>query len=187
MSYFLSCVTRPVMRWQRGSTHWLAGVGIAAIGLATAPAHATCLAVGLVTCSVTTSATLLPFGNYDPNRVTASDISSIITVTGTAVGGVGLVTTIGYSISLSQGLNGNVGERKMIGGSAATPLGYNLFTNSSYDQVWGTDSVSDSFTVLVVLGGTSLTQSYRVYGRIPPNQYVSVGAYADTITVTVNY
>jgi spore coat protein U-like protein len=165
---------------------WSAWICATAIGFAAAPAHATCVALGLISCSGTVSAAPLPFGNYDPNSGTARDVSGSITVTSTAFG-VGLLTTIGYTISLNDGVNGSVAARKMVSGSAATPLGYNLFTNNNYDQVWGNESVSDSFTVLATVIGTSLTRSYTVYGRIPPKQYVSVGAYADTITVTVNY
>lgn len=157
-----------------------------ALVLAAVPAHATCAALGVIVCSATVSAAPLPFGNYDPNNSSARDIASSITVTSTAFG-VGLLTTISYTISLDQGASGNVTARQMVGGSAATPLGYNLFTNSNYDQVWGNDSVSDGFTVLATVIGTQVVRSYAVYGRIPPKQYVSTGAYADTITVTVNY
>ena len=177
---------RSAGRRRRRSMRWVVWGGLVVSGFAVATVNATCVAVGVVTCSATVSALPLPFGNYDPNNGTARDISSSITVTSTAFG-LGLATTIGYAISLNQGMNGSVPARKMVGGSAATPLGYNVFTNSNYDQVWGNNSVSDSVSVGATLGGTSVTRNYAVYGRVPPRQYVSVGVYTDTITVTVNY
>lgn len=156
------------------------------VGFASAPAHASCAAIGVVICGATATATSLPFGDYNPSSSAPRDISSTITVTATSFG-VGLLTTIGYSIGLNEGANGSFAARKMVGGSAATPLSYNLFTNTNYDQVWGIDSVNDSISVLATVLGSSVSRSYTVYGRIPQHQYVSVGAYADTIIVTVTY
>lgn len=186
LSYATCSTTRSTVRWPLRSAHWVAWAGLAWSLFVTTPAQATCAALGVIACSATVSATPLPFGNYDPNSSSAKDISNSITVTSTAYG-VGLLTTIGYTISLNQGVNGSATTRQMVGGSAATPLGYNLFTNSNYDQVWSVDSVSDGFTVLATVIGTQVTRNYAVYGRIPPKQYVSTGAYADTITVTVSY
>lgn len=166
--------------------HALAGAILFAVPFMATPARASCAALGVVVCSATATATSLPFGDYNPSSNAPRDISSSVTVTATAIG-VGLFTTIGYSISLNEGANGSLAARKMVGGSAATPLAYNLFTSSNYDQVWGADSVSDTVGVLATVLGTSLTRSYAVYGRIAPNQYVSTGAYADTIIVTVTY
>ncbi|RZI78097.1 MAG: SCPU domain-containing protein [Variovorax sp.] len=147
-------------------------------------AQATCSGIGLTSCSMTVSAGAIAFGNYNPNAAAgASDATSTISVTGTLFG-VGLLNTIAYTISLSPGSASTVADRRLIGGGS---LGYNLYTDSGRTSVWGTDTVSDSISVLAAVLGVSVTRNYTVYGRIPAGQYVAPGSYSNTIVVTVTY
>lgn len=140
-------------------------------------------------CNATVSATALHFGNYDPNSSIARDVTSTVTVTATMTGAALSSTTIGYTVNLGTGMTGSINARRMTGGSGAGPsLGYNLYTTTNHDTVWGTNGVSDSITSTTSERGTPLSRSYTVYGRVPAAQYVSSGSnYVDTIIVTVTY
>jgi spore coat protein U-like protein len=161
---------------------------LAASLLTSTTTWATCVsALSAGTCSATVSTAVLPFGNYDPNSGTAKDVASTVTVSAT-VFGASLLTTIGYTISLSTGVSGSISDRRMTGGSGGPSLGYNLYTTSNRDVVWGTNSVTDSLSAIAILLGTPISKTYTVYGRVAARQYVSSGTnYADTIVVTVNY
>lgn len=139
------------------------------------------------TCSATVSATALSFGLYNANNGVATDAVSTVTVTGRVSASLASYTTLSYSISMSGGMASSISDRRMTGGSGGSSLAYNLYMNSNRDVLWGVNSVNDSRQALAVLLGTSWSTSYTVYGRIPARQYVSVGNYADTVTVTVNY
>ena len=147
-------------------------------------AQAVCSGIGLISCSMTVTASPIAFGNYNPNAAPgASDASGTVRVTGTLVG-VGLLNTIAYTISLSAGSASTVADRRLVGGGS---LAYNLYTDSGRTAVWGQDSVSDSISVLAAVIGVSVSRNHTVYGRIPAGQYVAPGAYANAIVVTVNY
>lgn len=163
--------------------HWLATTLVLAGPLLAGEARASCTALGLVTCSMTVTATALAFGTYNPNAPAgASDLSSTIDVTGT-IFGVGLLTTLSYTVSLSAGAGGTVADRKLLGGGS--PLSYNLYTDSNRSTVWNT--VADSIQALATVLGTSASRQYTVYGAIPPGQYLAPGMYSNTIVVTITY
>ena len=60
---------------------------------------------------------------------------------------------------------------------------YGIYKDSAHAQPWGntvgTDTVSSA--------GIGSSQSFTVYGRIPPQTTPTPGTYTDTITVTVTY
>jgi spore coat protein U-like protein len=123
----------------------------------------------------------LMFGNYDPTSSTPVTVSAQITVTCTAL----LALGVPYTMLLSAGGSGNVSNRAM---SGLSTLKYNLYTSSGYTTVWdNTTGVSGTVNVIGVLTLFSGTDTKTVYGRIPVNQSVKGGTYADTITITVNY
>ncbi len=66
--------------------------------------------------------------------------------------------------------------------SGASRLPYNLYTDASYNLVWGDKSAGTA-----VVGGSAATASHTVYGRIPRKQNVGAGVYADTVVVTVSF
>lgn len=123
-------------------------------------------------CTVT--ATGVMFGVYDPLGSSAVDSTGEVEVS--------CAETTAYEITLSEG-QGSFSSRHLVNATADV-LVYNLFTDASYQFVWGdgaagTDSVSDSTD--------SLGNSHSVYGLIPGGQNVPAGSYSDSIVVTVIY
>jgi spore coat protein U-like protein len=113
----------------------------------------------------------LSFGNYDPFAGTDTDITGSVSVT--------CDTDTSAQISLSAGF-GPFAARRLKNG--ANSLFYNLYTDPSRLSLWGDGSPG---TNLVSFSGTA--GSYTVYGRIRAGQNVPVGAYGDTITVTLTF
>jgi spore coat protein U-like protein len=111
------------------------------------------------------------FGAYDTLSSSDSDITGSITVSCDE-------ETIGQ-VSLSAGL-GSFTARRMQ--SSTHSLFYNLYLDPTRLTLWGDGSPGTS---LLSTGGTGGT--YTVYGRIPARQNVTVGEYADTITVTLTF
>jgi spore coat protein U-like protein len=89
-----------------------------------------------------------------------------------------------YTIGLDNGLNAGGGpfaQRRMARTVApASYLNYGLFRDASRTQNWG-----DTGPTRVSATGTGSSQAYTVYGQLPGAQVVPVGAYIDTVTVTV--
>jgi len=113
------------------------------------------------------------FGTYNP-------------LSGTVVKGAGTIryTCIANSpvISLSAGSSGTFSNRAMLG-PAGNKLLYNIYRDAALTQVWG-DGSAGTYTVA---GGTGFNVSVSMYGAIFASQDVAPGAYADTITVVINY
>lgn len=127
-----------------------------------------------VASSCTASASDLGFGTYDPLSVTPNSATSTVTVQCTLLSA--------YTVGLDAGIGAGatVATRRMSKG--ADTLDYSLYKDATHLVVWG-DSGGD--TVAGV--GTGLAAPLTVYGQIPASQNVNTGAYADTVTVTVNY
>ena len=119
------------------------------------------------------SANALNFGSYSGSLI---NTSSVLTVTCTN-------TTV-FNIGLNAGLatGATVTTRKMTGPSSAT-LRYSLFRDGGRTQNWGNTVGNDT----LLSTGTGTAQQYNVYGQIPAAQYVTPGAYADTIIATITY
>jgi spore coat protein U-like protein len=113
----------------------------------------------------------LTFGGYDPFSATDTDITGSVSVT--------CDTETSVQLSLSAGF-GPFTARQMKNGNST--LFYNLFTDPSHFSIWGDGSPGTS---RVGFSGTAGAQT--IYGRIPARQNVSVGTYADTITVTLTF
>lgn len=177
---------RPVFAALRPASRSALAWALALTGLLGARAsEAACTGVGAFSCSATVSVPLpLAFGNYDPSAVTPKDSTTTVNVVGT-VTGLGVLVTLSYSISLDAGAGGTIANRQLTG--PGTPLLYNLYTTNARDTVWGTGTVTDSYSQVASLGGASVPRSYTAYGRIPVGQYVAPGSYSNTITVTVTY
>ncbi|VWX61454.1 Spore Coat Protein U domain-containing protein [Burkholderiales bacterium 8X] len=167
---------------RRAGWKWLACCAAALFGI---EADAGCAALGVVGCSATIRTANLVFGNYNPTHAAPLYVTGSIQVTG-MVTGVGLLTTMSYDISLSEGTDSTVAARRLTGPSGSL-LGYNLYADASYATVWGNATVSDSFSAVATVLGTTVPRSYSVYGRLPANQYVRPGSYANSITVTVSF
>lgn len=136
----------------------------------------------LATCTVTASG--VAFGSYTFTNPAPTDATGNIRVSCTLGGLISL--NVNYDILLSTGGGGSYAPRKMTSG--ANQLQYNLYTDAGRSFVWGngtagTSIVSDGY----LLGIGTTVRDYPVYGRLPAGQNTPAGAYADTVTVTVNY
>lgn len=152
---------------------------LAAVVLGSSPARAACNPLSFCSCTVT--ATGVSFGNYNPLSTTNVNSTGSIRVRCTLIAAL----SGSYTISLSAGASNSYTQRSLRNGSSS--LGYNLYTNSARNQIWGngtggSSSVTQSFAALL-----SIDQTTTIYARIPPSQNVPGGVYGDTITVTVTY
>jgi len=136
----------------------------------------------VASCRVT-STTDIAFGNYDPadlNNATPLDANGSVAVR--------CVKGTVANVAVEQGANAAPGStcttplRQMAGG--AERLAYTIFQDAARTTVWGCAITNDqTFTAATVAAATTLT----TYGRIPPAQDVSVGAFVDTVNVTVTF
>lgn len=118
----------------------------------------------------------LDFGQIDPldNAANATDGSADITVT--------CSNTTDYEVALSGGGAADTGARQMSFG--ADTLDYALFSDGARSANWGDDDGVDT----VGGTGTGVSQTHTIYGQVASGQNTApVGAYSDTITVTVTY
>ena len=144
-------------------------------------------ALGGATCSVAASG--VNFGAYDISLATPDDSTGDVTVTCTYVPPGG-ATGVNIQASLSPGVSGSYSPRQMAFGSAR--LNYNLFLDATRTSIWGnglsgTGIATASFTVGPGVGNGTRSAQFPVYGRVPALQVVGMGAYSDTIVVTVTF
>ena len=86
-----------------------------------------------------------------------------------------------YSIGLNDGGNASNAQRRMARATLPVSyLNYNLFQDPARTIVW-----RDTGQTRVEAIGTGTAQTYTVYGHLPGGQVVPVGAYVDTVRVTV--
>jgi spore coat protein U-like protein len=126
-------------------------------------------------CSITTTAVTFPTA-YDPVGVNAgadSDGTGNIAVTCTK--------GAGTSIALNLGVNFTGTQARMKGPGATDFLNYSLYSDAGRTVDWC------GVTRTIAAAPSKATQNFIVYARIPRNQDVSVGAYADTVVATLNY
>ncbi|MBI3304118.1 MAG: spore coat protein U domain-containing protein [Deltaproteobacteria bacterium] len=138
-----------------------------------------------VVANCTVSAATLNLGNYDPlvaNAAADLDASQALSIKCTK-------GTAATSIDLNNGSNFSGGRRMQLG-ATGNFLNYELYKDSGRTSVWGTGAVkgivpdaSTSKNSDLKVGGAALT----VFGRVPQNQDVTIGSYADTVTVTINF
>lgn len=137
----------------------------------------------VVASCLVTSTTDIAFGNYDP-----ADANSAAPLDASGSVAVRCVKGTTANVAIEQGANPAAGSscvsplRQMAGGTER--LAYAIFSDAARTAVWGCDTANDqTFTAATVATPTTLT----TYGRIAPAQDVSVGAFADTVNVTVTF
>jgi len=140
-----------------------------------------------VTCSI--SATGVSFGAYDAAMTAPTDSTGAVDVTCTYLPP-GKGASVNFAIQLSQGLAGSYAPRTL--GSAAGSLSYNLYLDPARSLIWGnglgsTGVAAGKVTVGPGVGNGTRSQSFPIYGRVPPLQVVGAGTYADSITVTIEF
>lgn len=129
----------------------------------------------------TMNATPIHFGNYDTFSSPPLDAVGTITVNCS-----GNVRRANVTLSVSS-TSGTFNPRRMRRSAGSDLLDYNVYTDAARTAIFGDGT-----------GGTSQIRPRRppgprvrwntsitMYGRIPPGQDVSVGAYSDTLTATV--
>lgn len=164
------------VRRARRSHFWLVSFALAC--LLAAPAHAgddsdsfQVTATVLATCEV--MAEDLEFGDYDP--IAANDLDAATTLSLTCTNGTE------YELSMSVGGGESTAARYMIDG--AEQLAYVLYQDPARTTLWGANGGVDTLDGT----GTGEPEGIDVFGRIPMQQAVPAGDYADTITVTVTW
>lgn len=147
-----------------------AALGAAPADAATATVSSTVSATVQATCLI--SAATMAFGTYTG---VLAETTSTISVTCT--------NTTAYNVGLNVGLGtgATVTSRKMM--NAAVLLNYALFRDAGRTLNWGNTVSTDTLAGT----GTGVQQSLTVYGRIAAGQFVTPGAYSDTITATITY
>ena len=160
---------------------WMRAVLVAAGLLIAAPPSMAAQTTTSFTVSTTVarsclvSATNLSFGPY-PAIATAPTLTATATITVTCQFG------DTFSIFLNDGANGAGAQRRMARVPAPPAfLNYNLFRDPAMTSPWSGFGARDGVDGV----GSGLAQSFTVYGQLPGGQLVPVGAYVDTVTVTV--
>lgn len=94
----------------------------------------------------------------------------------------GLELFVSYTLQIGAGLSGTALDRRMYHGGSS--LRYNLFKDAARTQVFG-DGSNGTGTA----AGTcvALCAAVPVYGRLYGAQGGPAGAYADAVSVTVNF
>jgi len=128
-------------------------------------------------CSVSTTG--VNFGAYDIFVSTPYDSTGTVTVKCDPAPPVDITIAIGPS-----GTSGAFIPRQMRSASSPDRLNYNLFVNAGRSTVWG-DGAAGTSTVFLKNVKKNRPGIVTIYGRIPPGQDVSVGAYSDSLTVTI--
>ena len=154
---------------------------IALAGTAFSPAVA-----GTSTGVMPVSATVLNNCTVAATPMAFGSLSSVGAVNIDTAATVNLVCTPNatYTVALDHGANASGSVRRMKNPISGEFLPYSITTDAARTQAWGNTSGVDT------VGGTATTGlvSITAYGRVPVGaQPVSAGAYADTVTVTVNF
>jgi spore coat protein U-like protein len=130
--------------------------------------------ITLTTSCAINSASTLNFGSQGV-LVANVDMTSTIQVQCTNT------TPFNIGLDAGTGSGATVALRKMT--NAGNAVNYTLYSDSGRTTVWGntvgTDTVSGT--------GSGASQSFTVYGRVPPQTTPAAATYTDTITVTVTY
>ena len=126
-------------------------------------------------CSIST--TSVAFGTY--NVFVPTPLDSLGAVVYRCNGGAHTI-----QITINQGLGGTFSPRKLF--KATEWLGYNLYRDPSRTTIWGNGTSGTSFYVTSSIPNNR-DVSVPVYGRVVSGQDVRAGAYADSVSVTVNF
>ena len=124
-------------------------------------------------CTIVSASTL----NFGSNGVLTANVDQTSTLQ------VQCTNTTPYNIGFDAGAatGATVTTRKMTSGGAT--IGYSLYSNSGRTTNWGNTVGTDTVSAT----GSGASQSYTVYGRVPPQATPAPATYTDTITVTVTY
>ena len=126
-------------------------------------------------CTVTTTG--VDFGSYSVFAPAPTDTTGTLTLHCTGL-------NIIVNATLSTGSSGTYATRTLRRG--AETLSYNLFAEATRTSIIGDgNGGTTDYTWFFLIGNQTRTET--IYGRIFAAQDVSVGNYADTVLVTVNF
>ena len=140
-------------------------------------AAALCAAAAPVEGACSVSATPVSFGVYDVFQASPTDSTGTVTY---RCGN----TDHHITITISSGSAGTFTPRTLRSG--ADTLGYNLFRNAAFTEVWG-DGAGATATYFIVNPPNNQDVVLPVYARIPAGQDARAGTYGDSVVVTVEY
>lgn len=123
-------------------------------------------------CEITTAPSDLDFGTAGP--LTAN-------VDNTATFAVTCTDLAPYEIFMGAGQHASGGSNRMTDGTNF--VNYALYQDSGRTKPWGSTSGTDTETAT----GNGTSQSFTVYGRVPPQTTPPAGAYSDVVAVTVTF
>jgi spore coat protein U-like protein len=143
-------------------------------------------------CSIPAGVTL-NFGVYDDSSPASKDVSTAFSVTCCRVGAPNpTVGTMTIQIGVSAN-SGQINTRQMKNSANADRMAYQLYFTSFGGAVWGDGIIGGSpFTQGVSVtrqcaaGQSTIVVGSAIFGRISPQQPVSAGSYADTLTITIS-
>ena len=121
-------------------------------------------------CTIVSTATL----NFGSQGVLTANVDQTTTLQ------VQCTNTTPYNIGLDAG-TGTGATRKLTSG--ANTVNYSLYSDSGRTTVWGNTVGTNTVSAT----GSGASQTYTIYGRVPPQTTPAPGTYTDTITVTVTY
>ncbi len=128
-------------------------------------------------CTVS-STTTLAFGS---TSAITSNVDSSSTL------GIQCTNTTPYTIALSAGGgSGATVSTRLLSttvGATTYTIPYTIYQDSGRTQLWGVTTGTDT----VGSTGTGAVQNFTAFGRVPPVSAPVVGAYTDTVSVTVTY
>ena len=102
----------------------------------------------------------------------------------TAAVAVQCTNTTPYDIGLNAGTtSGGSTTTRLLAGSGAPTVQYKLYQDAGHTTNWGNTVATDTASKV----GNGASQSYTIYGRIPPQTTPAPDTYTDTVTVTVTY
>ena len=124
----------------------------------------------------------MSFGAYNDSAAAPTDAATSIVVNCARNGGPATATvTLQIGPSANSGL---ITTRSMRSGANA--MNYNLYRDSGRSQIWGQTSGVDTASISVTMPNNgSNNGTFVIYGRIPALQNVPVGAYSDSVQITV--
>ncbi len=126
----------------------------------------------------TVSATPIRFGTYDVFRTIPTDTRGLIRIRCPFKKKRKVIIAIGPST-----VSGSFNPRQMKLLTGTDRLDYNIFTNRAMTKIWG-DGTGGTKVVKKKVGRKK-AKKVKVFARIPALQNVSIGSYADTVTVTI--
>ncbi|MBC7610899.1 MAG: spore coat protein U domain-containing protein [Polaromonas sp.] len=121
-------------------------------------------------CQIT--ATNLAFGTY-----TGADLDAVSTLTVTCT------KTTPYYVNLSDGQHPDGSFLPRAIGPGGVLLAYTMFRDAARSSRWGNTYNLDG----VAATGSGSAETLNVYGRVAGGQFVTPGAYTDTVIATITY